>query len=310
MKAKARCGHIEPRRFAEHQARIGERRDHQSVPVGEHFVVEAGTHARPARGEKFCPQRGEPRLVGIAARLRFEPVENVVAFEIAFRRHVVMAREKFAVFAAELTHHLVVGPDVEFAFLALGIGVERRGERALACRHFAREPGDGLARALPVKRLAGAPVCDGQEFEELGVVVEHFLEMRREPALVDRVAGKAAAEMIEYAALADVVERDLDGGKITRFAGAQPGAPQELEQRRLRKFRRAAGAAVDRIDDAAELARGIVEFGDADRDGAAASAPSPASRSISAARLCSIFCGSSRNSRATSRSTSTKAGLP
>ena len=92
--------------------------------------------------------------------------------------------------------------------------------------------------------------------------------MRREPALVDRVAGKAAAEMIKNAAFADVVERDLDGGKITLLAGAQAGAPQQLEQRRLRKFRRAAGAAVDRIDDAAKLARGIVEFGDADRDGA------------------------------------------
>ena len=63
-------------------------------------------------------------------------------------------------------------------------------------------------------------------------------------------------------------ERDLDGREIARLAGAQSGAPQELEQSGLRKFRRAAGAAVDRIDDAAELTRGVVELGGADRDGA------------------------------------------
>ena len=40
-----------------------------------------------------------------------------------------------------------------------------------------------------------------------------------------------------------------------------PGAPEQLEHRGLRKFRRAAGAAVDRIEHAAELARGVVELG-------------------------------------------------
>ena len=33
---------------------------------------------------------------------RLEPVEDIVAFEIARRRHVVVLREEFAVFAAEL----------------------------------------------------------------------------------------------------------------------------------------------------------------------------------------------------------------
>ena len=109
---------------------------------------------------------------------------------------------------------------------------------------------------------------DRQQFEQLRVVVEHLLEMRHQPALVDRIAREAAAEMIVDAALADVVERDLDGGEVARFAGAQARAPEKLEQRGLRKFRRAARAAIDRIDDAAELARGVVELGRADRDGA------------------------------------------
>ena len=47
---------------------------------------------------------------------------------------------------------------------------------------------------------------DREQLEELRVVVEHFLEMRHQPALVDRVAREAAAEMIVNAAFADVVE--------------------------------------------------------------------------------------------------------
>src|SRR5271156_1522029 len=74
--------------------------------------------------------------------------------------------------------------------------------------------------------------------------------------------------MIVNAALADMVERDLNGGEVTRFAGAQSAAPQQLEQSGLREFRRAAGAAIDRIDDTAKLTGGVVEFGRAERDGA------------------------------------------
>ena len=48
------------------------------------------------------------------------------------------------------------------------------------------------------------------------------------------------------------------------MGAAQAGAPEKLEQRRLREFRRAARAAVDRIDQAAELQRGVVELGGAD----------------------------------------------
>ena len=232
-----------------------------------------------------------------------------MAFEIAVRRDVVVACEEFTVLGAELFDHGVVGPDVELALLAFGIGIERSGERALACRHFAREPVDRLLRALAIERLVEARVGDGKQFEKLRVVVEHFLEMRDEPTFIDRVAREAAAEMIVNAALADVMKRNIDGAEIARLAGAQAGAPQKFEQCRLRKFRRAARAAIDRIDDAAELLRGVVEFGGADRHLPGLRA-APSSRCISAARFCSIFSGSSRNSRATSRSTSTKAGRP
>src|ERR1700749_955730 len=89
--------------------------------------------------------------------------------------------------------------------------------------------------------------------------------MRHQPALVDRIARKAAAKVIVDAAFADVVKRKVDGAEIACLAGAQGRAPEKFKQSRLRKFRRAARAAIDRIDDAAELLRGVVEFDRADR---------------------------------------------
>ena len=101
MKAKARSAIVEPGRLVEDLAGIGERRDHQAVPVGQHLVVEAGPHARCAGGKQLCAQRGKPLLVLLAARKRLETIENIVAFEIAVRRDVVVAREEFAVLGAE-----------------------------------------------------------------------------------------------------------------------------------------------------------------------------------------------------------------
>ena len=55
-----------------------------------------------ARGEQFFPQRAKPRLVGFAARLGFQAIEDVVAFEIAGGRDVIVMGEKLAVLEAEL----------------------------------------------------------------------------------------------------------------------------------------------------------------------------------------------------------------
>src|SRR6202034_1176801 len=96
---------------------------------------------------------------------------------------------------------------------------------------------------------------------------KHLLEMRHEPALVDRVPRKAAAEVIVDAALADMGERDIDGGKVAGLAGAHTATPQQLEKRSLRKLRCSARSPIHRIDQAAELARGVVEFGNADGGG-------------------------------------------
>src|SRR5262245_63096997 len=66
--------------------------------------------------------------------------------------------------------------------------------------------------------------------------------------------------MVVNATLADAIECKLDCVEVARFAGALPGAPEKFQEHRLRKLGRAAGAAMDRVDDAAQLLRGAVEL--------------------------------------------------
>src|SRR6202035_892101 len=95
----------DPGWFIEDQARIDQRRDHHDVPVGKDLVVAPGPYARAAGGEKFLAQACEPCLLGLAAWLRLKPVENIVAFEIAGRRDVVVPGKEFALLDAELAEH-------------------------------------------------------------------------------------------------------------------------------------------------------------------------------------------------------------
>src|SRR6266700_6013143 len=90
--------------------------------------------------------------------------------------------------------------------------------------------------------------------------------MRHEPALVDRVAGKAAAEMIVDSPVADALERELDKAEVARLNGALARSPQELEKGGLRKFGRALEPAVNRIDHSGDPLRQRVEVRPGDHD--------------------------------------------
>jgi hypothetical protein len=87
--------------------------------------------------------------------------------------------------------------------------------------------------ALGAGDLPGARVQPHQ----LGVVVEHLLEVRHQPALVGRIAVEAAAELIEDAARRHPVQRELH--HLQRPApAAQMAAEQEVECHRLRELGR------------------------------------------------------------------------
>src|SRR5580765_8275789 len=83
--------------------------------------------------------------------------------------------------------------------------------------------------------------------------------MRHEPALVHAVAGEAAAEMIVDAALRDMGEGERHRLDRIGQAVAKTCAPQEGEELRLRKFRRASDAAVCRVDELEQTPRQILE---------------------------------------------------
>src|SRR5262245_65752918 len=92
--------------------------------------------------------------------------------------------------------------------------------------------------------------------------------MRHQPALVDRIAREAAAEMVVDAALADAGEREFDRTEIALVVQALASAPQELEHHRLREFGCPAHAAVDRINHAGDLIGRAVELGRGDHHAA------------------------------------------
>ena len=147
-KVERTLGELEPGGCIEDDRGARERGDHQPVPVGEHLVVPARAHALGARRKELLAKAGKPPLVLRAAELQAgETIEDRVAFPVAFRGGVVDEREGRAVLEPEHGDDLIEAPDVELAFLALGVGVERGGEGAAIRDHLALEPGDRLGNA-------------------------------------------------------------------------------------------------------------------------------------------------------------------
>ncbi len=146
-------------------------------------------------------------------------------------------------------------PHVELALLALAVGVERRPQPAVAIGQLALEERDGLHEDLARRAsLARHREHRGVDAEQLGLVVQHLLEVRHQPLRVDRVAREPAAEMVVDAALGHAA-RPLDG---TRSRAASPngnrlGPRQQLVARARRELRRAAEPAVLRIAALGEL---------------------------------------------------------
>ena len=124
------------------------------------------------------------------------------ALPVAPGRDVVDVGEEGPLLRPEDREELVAAPDVELALVSFRIGVEACGEGAALQAHLADEPADRLLDPQAEERVAGRGVGGGEELDQLGVVVEHLLEVRYEPALVDGVAGEAAADVIVDAALA------------------------------------------------------------------------------------------------------------
>ena len=276
---------VEPGRRVEDHGGVRQRRDHQAVPVREHLVVPAG--ALPARAalQQQRAQPGEAGLVGHLVGLRRgQPVEDGLAFPVAAPRDVVDGLEVGGVGAESLVD-LALVPDVEPALLALGIGVQRAREGALAGAHLAQHPSHRLGGAGGEERLARVLPDMAEQVEKLGVIVEHLLEVGREPALVGGVAREAAAQMVVDAALAHPLHGEHDGGLHQHGAGIAVAAPEQLQHGTLRELRRAADAAVAAVDLAQQSPRHVLDL--CVRDGLAGLAAGEALQGFH--QGCSIF---------------------
>src|SRR5215469_16275509 len=76
-------------------------------------------------------------------------------------------------------------------------------------------------------------------FEQFRVVVGHFLEVRHQPAFVDRIAVKASGQLIIGAAERHLLERSGENMPQALVPRARVLINQQIDDRRMRKFRSA-----------------------------------------------------------------------
>ena len=145
-------------------AGIGEGGDRERVPRGDPLVVEAGPDPLRAVLVERGSRGVDPRRRGCLGAAR--KVEDVLALEVAPRRSRPSRRPDrppppARPAAPEDFAQLVLGPDVEEALLALGVGVERRVEAALRTAHLAQHPVERALAGLAPALVARAPESRG-----------------------------------------------------------------------------------------------------------------------------------------------------
>jgi hypothetical protein len=212
--------------------------DHERVPRGQDFFIAAGPDAQRAYGKQLRAGRvDQPAL--IRSLERGAHTEMPAAPEIGGLIEAEAAREQRILGLAQPVTHLGGRPDVEPALVSFRVGIEARVEAALPRAHVAQHPVRGLAGNAREQLVAGDGSGRGIRAEQLGIVVQHFLEMRNGPRLVHRIAGKAAAQLIVKAAFGHTRQRKRGHGQRRGARIAQ--AP--LDALRVRKLGRCAEAA-------------------------------------------------------------------
>ena len=114
-------------------------------------------------------------------------------------------------------------PRVRQPLDAVGVGVVRGRERAVRQRELAQHVPERLLDDLAVALAAGHDPGVEVRRDEDGVVVEHLLEVRDEPAVVDRVAVEPAADDVVEPARGHPVERGASPSRATRRRHAAGG---------------------------------------------------------------------------------------
>ena len=250
-------GRLEIAWLVQHAGRLGERLDHQSVPCHQHLVVEARVNAFLARRQQHCPIGCELlcQRTGVHAQRRralgerVGQIENALAvLEVSVGRHVIHAAEGLGRVGAEHFGHFLGRPHEELAFGALAVGVLRAVEAAGGVGHLAEHIVARFANHAGEVLVAGHAIGVEITRHEQPVVVEHFFEVGRQPALVDRIAMKSASELIVHPAGGHPVEREGDHVQQILVRPPLPHVQQQSQVHRVRKLRRGAKPTVRRIE--------------------------------------------------------------
>ena len=206
---------------------LRERGEREPVPRRDHLVVEGGLRPPLANLEQPRPRP----LVELAAQDRAAVLERLQQL----RRRPLLRR-----------------PRVREPLHPVGVRVLRRGEPTAREPQLTKHVVERLLRDGAVPVLAGDQPGVKVRRDEKRVVVEHLLEVRHEPAVVDRVAVEAAADDVVHPAGGHRVEREAHG--------LESAAPQEeFERRGGREFRRMAEAAPAGVELGEEDALGLGE---------------------------------------------------
>ena len=227
----------------------------------------------------FLPSNSPHRILrGVASGLDPEPA----------LRHLRIGAEQFV--------HLGVRPEIEgpLGLWRIGsrrlrgqaVGVLRGIEGPLRARHVPTHVLDGVLGHLQQRAGPGrlSRLQAGQD--ELRLVVEHLLEVRNPPRGVDRVAVKAAADVIAHPPARHRLQGgDRDAARVD-VAAASRLAEQEQQLGRPGELRRSAEAAVSRVEGGRELLHARGERVDPGHSGGNGTARGPGngSRGTSAGR--------------------------
>ena len=147
--------------------------------------------------------------------LIFERGRVAVVFEVSGFGEAEVGDGEAGFFGGQDGLHFRFSPCVKFTLMSFALSVFSRVERTVWASHVTEHVGkDTTGDFFHAWAVFGWGGQTGVEVEgrELGVIVEHFLEMGHEPAVIDGVAGEATAELVMEATGGHGVE-SVDGGR-------------------------------------------------------------------------------------------------
>ena len=115
-------------------------------------------------------------------------------------------------------------------------------------------PGNNSFGGFAEERIARDLIAVEEIFQQLGIVIRHFLEVRDAPALVNRIAVEAAADLIVDAAESHAFEGAFGNVEQVRIARGLIALEKQVDSACVREFRGLAKAAVLLVE---EMQRGF-----------------------------------------------------